>query len=240
MKNQVGFLGLIFALSVLLLGSVQAAEPGSGNVSISPALDVTAGSSGTWTIEYTCTTPFANGNLIVTIPPGWTLPQGSVPNGAGYVTVSSNDPACNPTIAAINGQAIDIGVDNLGKQKKIFVVYGDDSDGANPSARAVAQLNAGPNVPFIIDSDPDDGKDPRPNPSLSFLNITAGPPHHLTISPSGTTISADDFVSFTITVVDTNDNRTPLTENRTFFLASTPSGHFYLTSNHSTPITTIG
>jgi hypothetical protein len=93
-------------------------------------------------------------------------------------------------------------------------------------------------VEFLVESDPSNGDNPAPIGTSPTLNVVAGSPFGLTLTPADTTVTAGDFIRFTIASVDIYGNRTPVTADRTFLLSSAPSGQFFTTSNHSTPITT--
>ncbi|UCG53250.1 MAG: Ig-like domain-containing protein, partial [Candidatus Latescibacterota bacterium] len=355
--------GIFTIFSMMIATSVSAAVigPGSGVVTIDPDTAI-VDNLGTWSIVYDAEDLFTNGTIVITIPDGWTSPQDSDPTSPGYVTVSSDHAAANPTLA-IADRVITITVVDLPKSKIVTLVYGDDSGGANPGARALPPTTADPSVEFPVESDPTgtttvplilgpptidlrggpithlvftnvafvfntvteagpywvEARDVYDNPSqvyadqqidlsstsgvglfselggASFSPVTEvtmtvgssnvsfyyrdtkvgtpsisasgngqpwtsdsqvqqvdpGPPAELELSPADTTLTAGDFMTITIGVIDAVGARSPVTQERTLLLSSSAaaavsgaeaapaqsSGEFFLPGDHSTPIT---
>jgi hypothetical protein len=220
-----------FALAMTWAPSL--AGPGSGSASITPSADVAAGSAGTWSIQFTAAEPMQNGQLRVTIPTGWTAPQSTGSTTAGYVTVSTNQPAGNPLLA-VGGQVVTIAVDTLSTGNTITLVYGDDAGGA--SARATAATLVG-SYTFLVSSDPT-GTSPVPIVSSPALDVIAGPPATIEVAPSDTTMTAGTFAEFNLVVRDDFGNRAPVASTRTIQLVAS-HGQYFSPSDHATPISTI-
>ncbi|MEJ2721184.1 MAG: Ig-like domain-containing protein, partial [bacterium] len=125
--------------------------PGSGVATMSPDTAIVA-IPGTWSVVYDAEDNFTNGTIRDTIPAGWTAPQDTDPSAPGYGTVSSDHGAARPTLA-IAGRVVTITVVDLPK-KSVTLVYGDDSGGAQPGARAVPPTTAASGVEFAVESDP--------------------------------------------------------------------------------------
>jgi hypothetical protein len=68
-------------------------------------------------------------------------------------------------------------------------------------------------------------------------NVDPGPETDIEIAPTDTTITAGDFMSFLIRVVDEFGNKTPLSEAR-WFVLSPSGGQFFDPGNHSVPLVT--
>jgi hypothetical protein len=213
------------------------AASGSGTATIAPDTAV-AGTPDSWSVTYDPAEVFSNGLIRVTVPSGWSSPQDTSSNLAGYVTVSSTDTLATPLLS-IAGGVITVQIDTLAQTETVTVVYGDDGSGSNPQARATAQTTSESGVVFDVESDPVAGDDPAPIGASPTVNVVAGPPVSLTITPEDTTITAGDFMRFEIRVVDANLNRSPVSQLRSFLLSTAPSGEFYLPSNHDSTIATL-
>jgi len=225
---------VLFAALCGTASSAAADTPGSGTAVIAPSTDVTAGTQGTWTLTYTAAEPFSSGLVKYTIPTGWTTPQNSSSTSAGYITATSDDPSAVLGIS-VAGQIVSVTTTVLATGKTISLLYGDTGGGANPTAKASAPTAPASGVTFLVESDSQSGNNPAPIASSPSVNIVAGSPFSLDLSPADTTATAGDFIRLTIASVDIYGNRTAVSATRTFLLSSAPSGQFFATSNHSTP-----
>jgi hypothetical protein len=77
-----------FGLALLLVPAQQtAADDGVGRVVVTPAR-VSAGSTNTFTLIYTADTGALDGQTLIDIPRGWSVPQATRPGQTGYVSVA--------------------------------------------------------------------------------------------------------------------------------------------------------
>ena len=226
------FVGALTALSVAAWASAIAGA-GSGTAIITPSAAVPAGSTGTWSIQYTADEAMKNGRVRVTIPSGWTAPQSTGSSSAGYVSISTNEPTGNPLVSAA-GQVVTVDVDTLTAGNTLTIVYGDDAGGA--SARATATTAPG-SYPFEVESDPA-GTSTSPIAASPSLSVVADAPDHIEIAPSDTTVVAGAFSPYVLIVRDQYGNRAPVASTRTVQLFPS-SGQFFTPANHSAPITFI-
>ncbi len=161
---------LHLALIVFCAAFPALAQPGSGTADISPADDVTAGSAGTWTVQYVATERFDSGTLELVIPAGWSLPQRADDAAEGYVTVTSSGWLAAVPLTIV-GTVITVHIDSLYVDDTVSVVYGDDT--VDPAGRAIAQTSTGTGVAFIVRSDPA-GSAPADIAASPSLNVVAG------------------------------------------------------------------
>ncbi len=216
------------AMLSLAWAGVSAAAPGSGTAIISPTT-IAAGSSGTWTITYTATEPFKDGTVRLTIPAGWTAPQNGSPVSPGYVSVSTNEPTGNPSLA-IGGSLITVTVDTLTAANTITITYG-----VGPTGLAQAATNDS-TYTFEIASDPA-GTATALIATSPTVQVNPAAPAYLTVAPDDTTVTAGDFAHYRLFVFDTFGNRSPLPSSRTVNFFPT-HGQFYLTDD-ATPIGSV-
>ena len=212
----------------LAWAGVPAAAPGSGTAIISPTT-IAAGSSGTWTITYTATEPFKDGTVRLTIPAGWTAPQNGSPVSPGYVSVSTNEPTGNPSLA-LGGSLITVTVDTLTAANTITITYG-----VGPTGLAQAATNDS-TYTFEIASDPA-GTATALIATSPTVQVNPAAPAYLTVAPDDTTVTAGDFAHYRLFVFDTFGNRSPLPSSRTVNFFPT-HGQFYLTDD-ATPIGSV-
>ncbi len=121
--------------------AVNTSADGSGSV----ALGVTSVLAGTTTTEaatYTVATGgmAANGVVELSIPAGWSTPQKTVANNAGFVTATANGSAvaaANISIAGSGPWTIDVTVPSaLSSGQTVVITYGDTGSGINPGGAA--------------------------------------------------------------------------------------------------------
>ncbi len=219
--------------AVLVAGFVAltTAGPGSGTAIISPSSPVAAGSAGEWSVTYTATEIHDDGTVRLTIPAGWTAPQGASAESPGFVTVITDEPTGTPSLS-IAGQVITIAVDTLNVGNTVTIIYGDDA--ISDIGRASAATAVG-SYPFLVESDPAGGS-PAPIVTSPAITVIPTTPASLDIVPNDTTATAGDFVELHIRVLDTFGNRAPVSSNRTVNLFAT-HGSFFDPSNHASSIT---
>jgi hypothetical protein len=224
--------GALAVLSVAAWVSAIAGA-GSGTATITPSAPVAAGSSAKWSIQYRADEAIKNGRVRVTIPAGWTAPASSSSSSAGYVTVSTDEPAGAPVLS-VSSQNITVDVDTLSVGNTITILYGDDSGSVNGRATAVTGIGS---YPFIVASDPS-GTSVSPIASSPSLTVVAATPDHIEIAPSDTTVVAGTFAQYRLIVRDQYGNRAPVASSRSVNLF-TSSGAFYSPSNHGATISNI-
>lgn len=234
MRSRSGLLFAAFiATSVAAWTPAAALGPGSGTATITPSAPVPAGTSDTWSIQFTAEETMEAGRVRITIPAGWTAPQSTGSSSAGYVTVSTNEPSGVPVLST-GGQVVTIDIDTLSVGNTITLVYGDDAGGASARATAPTAITT---YTFLTASDPS-GTSPANIASSPQLTVIAGPPAYIEIAPSDTTTIAGTFAPYRLIVRDEFGNRAPVPSSRTVLLFP-GHGSFYTTSNHTTPITQI-
>ncbi|HON57721.1 MAG TPA: hypothetical protein PLJ38_11955, partial [bacterium] len=118
-----------------------------GLAQILPNTRVAKNGKGEWTITYTCgTLSYTNGRIEVVIPTGWTAPQITNNNAAGYVYVTSDG---NIGTVTISGQTIQIPITSLLSGQKVYINYGYTANGVNRNALAQAP-NAVNSYQFLV------------------------------------------------------------------------------------------
>ncbi|MBN2070974.1 MAG: Ig-like domain-containing protein, partial [Candidatus Krumholzibacteriota bacterium] len=163
------------------------AAPGSGTGTISPDSEVTAGSSGKWTISYTAAEPFSSGTVHLSIPVNWSHPQISNGSTAGYVTVSSEG-TLEGVPVVIDGRIIKVYVDTLDTGQKIDIIYGDDS--VSSSGNASVQNLVESDVELTLQSDPSGGSVVEIAVSPT-IDIVAGPIFRIVFTTPQRSFKAD-------------------------------------------------
>lgn len=201
------------------------AAPGSGSAAISPPADVTAGSTGTWTLVYTAADSFSVGGIVeITIPNGWTLPQDASATSAGYVTVSTDQTLGNPALA-IASNVVTITMDSLNVGNTVTLVYGDDSGGANPGAVATAQTGAQTGVQFLVRSEPDGLTTPAAITGSPTLDVVAAAIAKVVFVTGPFTFSADgEAGAARVQTQDAFNNPSPVSSNQQIDLLSSSTG----------------
>merc|ERR1711964_287212 len=110
------------------------AAPCTGAISVAGISEVTSGSSGNQLVfDYAPTGTMDGGELILTVPSGWTAPQVTAAGTAGYTTAASTGGVVG-TLTVID-QVVTIPVTSLASGQSIRVRYGSGSG----SSGAVAQ-----------------------------------------------------------------------------------------------------
>ncbi|MBV8721208.1 MAG: hypothetical protein JO277_03600, partial [Candidatus Eremiobacteraeota bacterium] len=109
--------------------NVANAADGSGTLTVSPT-QLSASSTGK-TLTFTYTETVAGGMnagaVAFQIPSGWTAPQTSTANGAGYVTVSGGGGSASRAVTGTGPWTITVSNVTLAQNGTLTVVYGDKS-----------------------------------------------------------------------------------------------------------------
>merc|ERR1712000_84948 len=114
------------------------AAPGTGAISVAGISAVTSGSSGNQLVfDYAPTGTMDGGELILTVPSGWTAPQVTAAGTAGYTTAASTDKILRGSVGTltVSDQVVTIPITSLASGQSIRVRYGSGSG----SSGAVAQ-----------------------------------------------------------------------------------------------------
>merc|ERR1711964_60089 len=114
------------------------AAPGTGAISVAGISEVTSGSSGNQLVfDYAPTGTMDGGELILTVPSGWTAPQVTAAGTAGYTTAASTDKILRGSVGTLTviDQVVTIPITSLASGQSIRVRYGSGSG----SSGAVAQ-----------------------------------------------------------------------------------------------------
>merc|ERR1712096_137801 len=99
------------------------AAPGTGAISVAGISEVTSGSSGNQLVfDYAPTGTMDGGELILTVPSGWTAPQVTAAGTAGYTTAASTDKILRGSAGTltVSDQVVTIPITSLasGQKKK--------------------------------------------------------------------------------------------------------------------------
>lgn len=215
--------------------------PGSGNAAIFPAIDVAAGSQGTWSVVYSASDSFAVGGMIeVTIPAAWTVPQDTSTTTAGYLSVSTDQPDGNPVLA-IASRVVTVTMDSLGVGHAVTLVYGDDAGGANPGAVATAQTLAEVGVTFLVASDPA-GVAPTAIVTSPTVDVVPAAVTRLVFITTPFAFATDaEAGPLRVQTRDAFDNASPALSNQSIDLASTSAGASFsvLGGGGFSPVTSV-
>ncbi|HMA75992.1 MAG TPA: hypothetical protein VKO43_01665 [Candidatus Krumholzibacteriaceae bacterium] len=196
------------------------AAPGSGTAAITPSDDVTVGSSGEWTITYTASENFSNGEISLSIPGGWTVPQSSDSSSSGYVTVSSDGILAADPIS-IASRVIFISIDSLTTGDTVAIVYGDSTEFS--SGQATAQNSVESAIEFTVRSDPS-GSSPVAISSSPVLNTTSDEIDSMIFNTSETSVIAGDITDkIRIQTVDQYNNPSSVSSDQIVNLSSSSS-----------------
>ncbi|MDZ7860211.1 MAG: Ig-like domain-containing protein [Candidatus Krumholzibacteriota bacterium] len=213
---------LLFIFIGLILSSAEIlnAASGSGTATITPADDVTVGSSGEWTITYIASENFSNGEVSLSIPAGWTVPQSSDSSSSGYVTVSSEGILAADPIS-IASSVIVISIDSLTTADTVAIVYGDSTELS--SGQAAAQNSVESGIEFTVSSDPS-GSSPVAISSSPVLNTTPDEIDSIIFTTPETSVIAGDITDkIRIQTVDQYNNPSSVSSDQVVNLSSTSS-----------------
>jgi hypothetical protein len=112
----------VVGLVLLLLASQSSAAPGVGRVDITPAR-VSAGSTNTFKLTFTADTGPLQGQTLLDIPRGWTLPQAARLGVNGYVALAKDTCASDTKLLRISGYRVTIATD-CKRGQRFEVTYG--------------------------------------------------------------------------------------------------------------------
>jgi hypothetical protein len=113
----------VLGLALLLVPAQSpSAAPGVGSVDITPD-HVAAGSTNTFKLTFTADTGPLQGQTLIDIPRGWTLPQAARLGVAGYVALSHDTCSSATKITRISGYRLTIAT-NCQRGQRFEVTYG--------------------------------------------------------------------------------------------------------------------
>jgi hypothetical protein len=112
-------LGLVF---LLLPAQSPAAAPGVGRVDITPAR-VAAGSTNTFKLTFTADTGPLQGQTLIDIPRGWSLPQATRQGITGYVALAHDTCSSATRITRVSGYRLTIAT-NCQRGQQFELTYG--------------------------------------------------------------------------------------------------------------------
>jgi hypothetical protein len=98
------------------------AAPGVGNVEVTPD-HVAAGSTNTFKLTFTADTGPLQGQTLIDIPRGWSLPQGTRPGTTGYVSLARTGCSSTTRITRVEGYRLTIATD-CGRGQSFELTYG--------------------------------------------------------------------------------------------------------------------
>ena len=102
----------VLGLGLLLLPAraPATAAPGVGNVEVTPD-HVAAGSTNTFKLTFTADTRTLQGQTMIDIPRGWSLPQATRPGATGYVSLARTGCSSGTKISRVAGYRLTIATD---------------------------------------------------------------------------------------------------------------------------------
>jgi hypothetical protein len=100
----------VLGLGLLLVPAQSPAAPGVGNVEITPD-HVAAGSTNTFKLTFTADTGPLQGQTLIDIPRGWSLPQAARLGGTGYVALARDTCSASTKIVRISRYRLTIATD---------------------------------------------------------------------------------------------------------------------------------
>jgi len=100
----------VLGLALLLVPAQSPAAPGVGNVEITPD-HVAAGSTNTFKLTFTADTGPLQGQTLIDIPRGWSLPQAARLGGTGYVAIARDTCSSGTNLVRISGYRLTIATD---------------------------------------------------------------------------------------------------------------------------------
>src|SRR6266516_6289084 len=100
----------VLGLAFLLVPGQSLAAPGVGNVEITPD-HVAAGSTNTFKLTFTADTGPLQGQTLIDIPRGWSLPQAARLGAAGYVALARDTCSSATKLVRVAGNRLTIATD---------------------------------------------------------------------------------------------------------------------------------
>jgi hypothetical protein len=100
----------VLGVTLLFLASQSPAAPGLGRVEITPD-HVAAGSTNTFKLTFTADTGPLEGQTLVDIPRGWSLPQATRLGATGYVALARDTCSGATKLVRVSGYRLTIGTD---------------------------------------------------------------------------------------------------------------------------------
>jgi hypothetical protein len=112
----------LLGLAFLLVPAQSSAAPGVGRVDITPNR-VAAGSTNTFQLTFTADTGPLQGQTLLDIPRGWSLPQAARPGATGYVAVTNDTCSSGTKLVRVTGYRLTIATD-CKRGQRFEVTYG--------------------------------------------------------------------------------------------------------------------
>jgi hypothetical protein len=112
----------VFGLAILLVPAQSSAAPGVGRVEITPDR-VAAGSTNTFKLTFTADTGPLQGQTLIDIPRGWSLPQAARLGATGYVALARDTCSSTTKITRISGYRLTIAT-GCKRGQRFEVTYG--------------------------------------------------------------------------------------------------------------------
>jgi hypothetical protein len=100
----------VLGLALLLVPAQAPAAPGVGRVEVTPD-HVAAGSTNTFTLTVTADTGPLQGQALLDIPRGWSLPQATRPGAGGYIALAKDTCSSGTKLVRISGYRLTIATD---------------------------------------------------------------------------------------------------------------------------------
>jgi hypothetical protein len=100
----------VLGFAFLLVPGQSLAAPGVGNVEITPD-HVAAGSTNTFKLTFTADTGPLQGQTLIDIPRGWSLPQAARPGATGYVVLARGTCSSAIKLVRVSGYRLTIATD---------------------------------------------------------------------------------------------------------------------------------
>ena len=112
----------VLGLALLLVPPQSSAAPGVGSVEITPD-HVAAGSTNTFKLTFTADTGSLQGQTLIDIPRGWSLPQAARLGVTGYVALAPDTCSSTTKLTRISGYRLTIATD-CKRGQRFEVTYG--------------------------------------------------------------------------------------------------------------------
>ena len=211
-------------LGLLLVPAQPLAADGTGRMTISP-VRVAAGSTNTFTLTFAADTGPLKGQTLVDVPRGWTAPQATNPNGAGYIRVAPGTCAASTKLLGVAFRRLVIAT-SCARGQTFTITY----------ANATAAVLSADGYVFLAQTRPDPSTLPKPKPKpapkgkkakkrkrakrvlvpfrplaskkQAYVVVTGGPFHHLVVQTTSVAIAGTPF-GVTVRAVDAYGNNSP-------------------------------